>query len=140
MPRSNFQELLRDANPDWHATVRRIAPDGDAKVSRGDFDSFVVPSCRCGGILKPDVVFFGESVPKGRVTAVHRALGESSALLVVGSSLMVYSGYRFALAAAKSGKPIAILNRGRTRADHLAGLRLHGDCAELLPRTVARLA
>jgi NAD-dependent SIR2 family protein deacetylase len=131
-PRDDFQVQLRDANPEWHAAVRRLAPDGDAKLSRDDFETFVVPRCRCGGTLKPDVVFFGESVPKARVNAAHRAIEESGALLVVGSSLMVYSGYRFALAASKSGKPIAILNRGRTRADHLATLRLRGDCSELL--------
>jgi NAD-dependent SIR2 family protein deacetylase len=132
MARNDFQTQLRDANPDWTAAVHRLAPDGDAKLSRSDFEAFVVPSCRCGGALKPDVVFFGESVPKARVAAVHRALAESDALLVVGSSLMVYSGYRFALAASKRATPLGILNRGTTRADHLAGMRLRGHCAELL--------
>lgn len=138
-PRSDFQAQLRAANPEWNAAVRRLAPDGDAKLSRNDFESFVVPRCRCGGTLKPDVVFFGESVPKDRVTAVHRALDTSDALLVVGSSLMVYSGYRFAVAAAKAGKPIAILNRGKTRADHMASLRLRNDCGPLLASAVGLL-
>lgn len=138
-PRDDFQAQLRDANPEWTAAVRRLTPDGDAKLSRDDFESFVVPRCRCGGTLKPDVVFFGESVPRDRVAAVYRALESSDALLVVGSSLMVYSGYRFAVAASKVGKPIAILNRGRTRADHLATLRLRGDCGDLLSTTAAAL-
>lgn len=138
-PRDDFQVQLRDANPEWHAAVRRLAPDGDAKLSRDDFESFVVPRCRCGGAVKPDVVFFGESVPRARVASVHRALDESNALVVVGSSLMVYSGYRFALAASKANKPIAILNRGRTRADHLAAIRLRGECANLLDRVVSAL-
>jgi NAD-dependent SIR2 family protein deacetylase len=132
MARGDFQTQLRDANPDWDAGVQRLAPYGDATLSRSDFESFVVPSCRCGGALKPDVVFFGESVPKPRVAKAYRAVEESDALLVVGSSLMVYSGYRFAVSASKRGTPVGILNRGRTRADHLAGMRLRGHCAELL--------
>ena len=139
-PRDEFQAQLRDANPAWHASVRSTAPDGDAKLSRDDFESFVVPRCRCGGVQKPDVVFFGESVPKDRVAKVHRALEESDALLVVGSSLMVYSGYRFAVAASKASSPIAILNRGNTRADHLATLRLRGDCGSVLRSASAAIA
>lgn len=137
MRRDDFQDELKDANPEWRASIQDLAPDGDAKLSRTDFESFSVPDCReCGGMLKPDVVFFGESVPKPRVEAVHRHVEGSNALLVVGSSLMVYSGYRFAVAAHKAGKPIAIVNRGRTRADDLATLRLASDCTELLPRVL----
>jgi NAD-dependent SIR2 family protein deacetylase len=86
----------------------------------------------CGGILKPDVVFFGESVPKGRVEAALLGLQRSDAMLVVGSSLMVYSGYRFAQAAAQAGKPIATVNLGRTRADDLLALKVVQSCAEAL--------
>lgn len=138
--RDDFQEELRAANPHWHASIHGLAPDGDASLTRTDFEHFTVPACReCGGVLKPDVVFFGESVPKPRVAAVHRDIEGSDALLVVGSSLMVYSGYRFAVAARKAGKPIAIVNRGRTRADELATMRLTSDCTALLPQAVALL-
>ncbi len=134
--RDRFQEQLRGANPSWVAAIRGHAPDGDANITRDDFAMFVVPDCAdCGGILKPDVVFFGESVPKSRVTAAYQEVSEGDALLVIGSSLMVYSGHRFAVAASKAGKPIAILNRGVTRADDLATHRWTADCAEILPRT-----
>ncbi|MEM7436108.1 MAG: NAD-dependent protein deacetylase [Myxococcota bacterium] len=134
--RDRFQEQLRRANPSWVAAVRSHAPDGDVRITRSDFSAFVVPDCvECSGILKPDVVFFGESVPKARVNAAYRHVDESDALLIVGSSLMVYSGYRFAVAAGKAGKPIAIINRGKSRADDLATYRVSADCAEILPRT-----
>jgi NAD-dependent SIR2 family protein deacetylase len=108
------------------------APDGDAQVD-GPFDDVVVPSCRaCGGLLKPDVVFFGESVPKSRVAECYAAMEKADGVLVVGSSLMVFSGYRFCLAAAEMGKPVALVNRGRTRADDLAQLKVDGDCGVVL--------
>ena len=88
------------------------------------------PRCACGGILKPDVVFFGEHVPRERVTGAFDALAKAEALLVVGSSLMVYSGYRFAEAAA--GKPFAAVNLGRTRADHLFTLKICAPSDEIL--------
>jgi len=136
-PRKNFQQKLRDANPHWDARISALAPDGDAKLSREDFESFNVPDCPlCGGILKPDVVFFGEPVPGDRVTDAQKYLQQSDALLVVGSSLMVFSGYRFARSACASGKPIAIVNRGTTRADDLATCKMTGDCADILSRTV----
>jgi NAD-dependent SIR2 family protein deacetylase len=98
-----------------------------------DFSRFQVPEClNCGGMLKPDVVFFGENVPRARYETARAALLASDALLVVGSSLMVYSGYRFARMAHEAGLPIAILNRGRTRADELAGLKVEADCVEVL--------
>jgi NAD-dependent SIR2 family protein deacetylase len=93
----------------------------------------VVPDCpHCGGVLKPDVVFFGENVPRERVAAVHEHLQQADAVLVVGSSLMVYSGFRFVQAAAKAGLPVAALNRGRTRADDLLQFKDERDCAEAL--------
>jgi len=127
------QELLR-ANPGWDAHLAGIAPDGDADLEGVDFGAFRVPACRqCGGMLKPDVVFFGESVPRARVEQASAALQASDALLVVGSSLMVWSGFRFARMAAEAGIPLAILNRGRTRADELATLKLEADCVAVLP-------
>jgi NAD-dependent SIR2 family protein deacetylase len=93
-----------------------------------------VPDCReCGGILKPDVIFFGENVPRTRVDAALRALDEATALLVVGSSLMVYSGYRFVRAARERGRPVALLGLGRTRADDEATLKVVADCETVLP-------
>ena len=138
--RDTFQQRLREANPDWRVAVSGHAPDGDARLSRADFASFVIPDCAvCGGILKPDVVFFGESVPKGEVSRVYRHVEESDGMLVVGSSLMVFSGFRFVRSASKAGKPIAILNRGTTRADDLATHRLWGSCGNILSK-VAELA
>ena len=92
---------------------------------RKDFTGFAVPHCAsCGGLMKPDVVFFGESVPRANVTSAMQALEQADAMLVVGSSLMVYSGFRFAHAAARFGIPIAAVNLGRTRADDLLALHL----------------
>jgi len=99
-----------------------------------------VPDCpRCGGILKPDVVFFGENVPRERVEAARRIVAVADVLLVAGSSLAVYSGYRFVLEAARQRKPIAIVNLGPTRGDALATLRLEGRTGEMLPRLAAAL-
>ena len=100
-----------------------------------------MPDCtHCGGLMKPDVVFFGENVPRPRVDASMDALSRAEALLVVGSSLMVFSGFRFARQAKALGKPIAIVNRGKTRADDLAARRFDGDCGRLLADTVGHLA
>ena len=108
------------------------APDGDAQLD-GPFDDVIIPACpTCGGMLKPDVVFFGENVPKTRVADCYAALAEADGVLVVGSSLMVFSGYRFCLAAAEMGKPVVVVNRGKTRADELAHLKVEGDCGEVL--------
>lgn len=132
-PRVTFQERLRLANPEWTASIAGVAPDGDARITRDDFSSFTVPACEnCDGTLKPNVVFFGEQVPAGRVARASEEIGNAEALLIVGSSLMVFSGFRFARDASKAGLPVAIVNRGVTRADELASLRLHGDCASVL--------
>ncbi|HEY6942649.1 NAD-dependent protein deacetylase [Dokdonella sp.] len=132
-PRAEFQHELERRNPDWLALDALDAPDGDADLEGLAFEQFVVPGCDdCGGLLKPDVVFFGENVPRERVERATRALAEADAMLVVGSSLMVYSGYRFARAAALAGKPIAALNLGRTRADDLLALKIEADAAAAL--------
>jgi len=139
--RKNFQRKLHEENPHWVAKISAIAPDGDATLSRKDFELFNIPECKlCGGILKPDVVFFGEPVPVDRVTDAQQFLQQSDALLVVGSSLMVFSGYRFARSACASGKPIAIVNRGTTRADDLATCKMTDNCADVLSQTVDILA
>ncbi len=132
-PRQAFQQWLLALNPSWAQLDAADAPDGDADLDGYDFSTFTIPPCpHCGGILKPDVVFFGENVPRDRVAKAMQALDEADAMLVVGSSLMVFSGYRFAHAAAKAGKPIAAVNLGRTRADPLLSLKIEQPCAEAL--------
>ena len=139
-PRAELQAELRERNPFWAALEARPAPDGDADLVDHDFASFDVPECpTCGGMLKPDVVFFGESVPKARVTASFDALAQADAVLVAGSSLMVYSGFRFVEAAAKAGKPIAAINLGRTRADDLFTLKIAQPVGETLAALAAQL-
>ena len=132
-PRHALQQALLALNPQWTELDARDAPDGDADLDGHDFSSFSVPPCpHCGGILKPDVVFFGENVPRDRVATAMQALDAADAMLVVGSSLMVFSGYRFAHAAAKAGKPVAVVNLGRTRADPLLSLKVERPCAQAL--------
>ena len=132
-PRKALQERLERMYPDWLALEAVVAPDGDADLDGVDFSTFAVPACpHCGGVLKPDVVFFGENVPRPRVEAAMRHLDESEAMLVVGSSLMVYSGFRFVEAAVRAGKPIAAVNLGRTRADALLTLKVEARCEAAL--------
>jgi NAD-dependent SIR2 family protein deacetylase len=131
--REDIQVRLLQLNPEWTHLDARDAPDGDADLERQGFSGFEIPPCEhCGGMLKPDVVFFGESVPRERVTAAMDAVERADAMLVVGSSLMVYSGYRFAQAAHKAGKPIAAVNLGRTRADGLLSLKVEQPCVAAL--------
>jgi len=138
--RADLQGELLRRNPAWAALQARAAPDGDADLEGRDFSGFDVPACmRCGGLLKPDVVFFGESVPRERVDAAHAALAQADAVLVVGSSLMVYSGFRFVRAAAEAGKPVAALNLGRTRADDLLSLKVELPCGEALTALAGQL-
>ncbi len=140
-PRESVQCMLAEANPEWLEITASTAPDGDADLEQVDFNAFREPVCpHCCGMLKPDVVFFGENVPRERVCVATDALHRSDAMLVVGSSLMVYSGFRFAQMARDAGMELAILTLGRTRADHLATLKLHADCdilAESLPRVTS---
>jgi NAD-dependent SIR2 family protein deacetylase len=125
VPRDELQDELGRLNADWLGLDAADAPDGDADLESADFSSFTAPSCRrCGGVLKPDVVFFGENVPRDRVDAATRHLEQADAMLIVGSSLMVYSGFRFAQMAASVGKPVAAVNLGRTRADGFLALKV----------------
>jgi NAD-dependent SIR2 family protein deacetylase len=131
--RAALQSELLARNPEFARASAVVKPDGDAELADVDYERFqVVPCVRCGGTLKPHVVFFGENVPKARVEQAMGALERSRLLLIVGSSLVVYSGFRFARAAARLGVPIAIVNRGVTRADELAWLKLDGDIAGIL--------
>jgi NAD-dependent SIR2 family protein deacetylase len=132
-PRAELQSELARRNPAFAALEARDAPDGDAELEHSEFAAFDVPSCgACGGVLKPDVVFFGESVPRQRVQRAMAALECADAMLIVGSSLMVYSGYRFAKAMAEARKPIAAVNLGRTRADDLLALKVTSGCTDAL--------
>jgi NAD-dependent SIR2 family protein deacetylase len=133
LSRAELQEELLERNPTWNDLDARQAPDGDADLDRIDFSHFEVPCCPgCGGLLKPDVVFFGESVPVDRVQPAMQGLARADAVLVVGSSLMVYSGYRFVQAAAAAGTPIAAVNLGRTRADEVLTLKITRSCTAAL--------
>jgi NAD-dependent SIR2 family protein deacetylase len=133
LPREELQRELLRRNPDWVELDAREAPDGDADLDGLDFSGFEVPECAaCGGLLKPDVVFYGENVPRERVATAMQGVREADAMLVVGTSLMVYSGYRFAREAAASGLPIATVNLGRTRADDLISLKVAQSCSAAL--------
>jgi NAD-dependent SIR2 family protein deacetylase len=133
LPREELQQQLLRRNPDWVDLDARVAPDGDADLEGLDFARFEVPECSgCGGLLKPDVVFYGESVPRERVATAMQGVREADAMLVVGTSLMVYSGYRFAREAAALGIPIATVNLGRTRADELISLKVVQSCSTAL--------
>lgn len=138
--REAFQVRLARANPAFVGLAASLAPDGDADPEAADFARFEVPGCsECGGALKPDVVFFGDAVPRSRVERAYAALTAADALLAVGTSLMVYSAFRFCRAAAEQGKPILIVNRGRTRADALAAVKVDADSAPVLEALEARL-
>ncbi|XP_015779547.1 PREDICTED: NAD-dependent protein lipoamidase sirtuin-4, mitochondrial-like [Acropora digitifera] len=134
--RHDLQHRMKGLNVVWNATADGHAPDGDSFLSDEDVQGFQVPAClSCGGILKPDVIFFGDSVPKGTVSFIHERLFESDSLLIIGSSVQVYSSYRFVHAAWEQNKPIAILNIGPTRADKLLPtLKLSVIAGDVLPR------
>ena len=139
--RIDFQRQLGRLNPGWSALRATPAPDGDALLENADFAAFQIPHCeQCSGILKPDVVFFGEAVPQQRVSDAFQCIADSDLLLVAGSSLMVYSGYRFVRAARERGIAVLIVNLGRTRADAEADLKISADCAEVLPWIAAAVA
>ena len=140
-PRTGLQDRLAEANPGFLERYADVAvrPDGDVDLE--ETAGFVVPACEdCGGVLKPDVVFFGENVPAARVERCYAAvdaLAETDgALLVAGSSLTVMSGFRFVRRAAKAGTPVVIVNRGATRGDELASHKLDVGCSEFLGELV----
>jgi NAD-dependent SIR2 family protein deacetylase len=132
-PRAGFQTNLVQRNPGWVDQDAAVLPDGDADLDHVDFASFDVPPCAsCGGVLKPDVIFFGENVPRDQVAEAKSAMEQADALLIVGTSLMVSSGYRFARMAADRRIPIAAINLGRTRADDLLTLKVEERCETAL--------
>ncbi|WP_426747010.1 NAD-dependent protein deacetylase [Myxococcus faecalis] len=138
--RVDLQERLLSLNPDFTHQVLELRPDGDAELSSEALQSFRVPAClRCGGTLKPDVVFFGDNVPAPTVADAFGLLEEGDALLVVGSSLAIYSGYRFLVRASERQVPIAILNLGECRGVELADLCIEASAGDVLPRLASRL-
>jgi NAD-dependent SIR2 family protein deacetylase len=132
--RADLQARLLAANPGFVDRSFEIAPDGDAELPAEAVAGFVVPGClACGGVLKPDVVFFGDNVPRPRVDASYAMVDEAEVLLVVGSSLTVFSGYRFVLRARERGIPVAIVNLGETRGDPHATIRVDARAGDVLP-------
>jgi NAD-dependent SIR2 family protein deacetylase len=135
-PRSDLHARLSMLNPGYESRVGEVAPDGDVVLD--DTADFRVAECTtCRGDLKPDVVFFGENVPKDRVARSYALVEEAEALVVLGSSLQVMSGLRFVRAAHKRGTPVVIINRGPTRGDDLATVKLEAGCAETLAALMA---
>lgn len=136
MARTELATLLEAANPGFLERAEAVggiavAPDADAVVR--ETDSFVITACPvCGGMLKPDIVYFGESVPKDRVEQAYSMVEGAEALLVAGSSLTVYSGYRFVRHAVAHDIPVGIINRGPTRGDDLATVKVDAGCSEML--------
>ncbi|CAG0888982.1 unnamed protein product [Darwinula stevensoni] len=136
LDRHTFQDILRELNPHIEHSKTNVRPDGDVEIEDEVVRNFKVPSCCiCQvGIMKPNIVFFGDNVPKARVEQVKTLVSESDAVLVAGSSLYVYSGYRILLQAREHCIPIAIVNIGPTRADHFADLKVSARCGEVLPK------
>jgi NAD-dependent SIR2 family protein deacetylase len=132
--RADVHERLVDENPGWLDHAVTISPDGDAELSDEAVAAFRIVTCAgCGGELKPDVVFFGGTVGEPTMTAAWSLFGEGEVLLVVGSSLAVYSGFRFARRAHELGIPVALVNDGPTRADSLAEVRIGARAGVALP-------
>jgi NAD-dependent SIR2 family protein deacetylase len=137
-PRTALIERLDAANPDFAAAVTAVNPDGDVELDDAHLDGFIVVDCTdCGGMLKPDVVYFGETVPPERVSRSFALVGGARTLLVLGSSLTVMSGRRFVLRAARDGIRVAIVNQGVTRGEPYAGLIVDAPLGEVLPDVVA---
>ena len=138
--RAEFQHQLSVLNPGFNVTAAKAAPDGDADIDALNLCDFQVPDCVCGGLLKPDVVFFGENVPAETVAQAWQVFDEGDCLMVVGSSLTVYSGRRFIYRAQQQQKPIGIINLGSTRADEMAAVKIEARIGEALPELAALLA
>ncbi|NNG21482.1 NAD-dependent protein deacetylase [Telluria aromaticivorans] len=138
--RAFIQTVLNEANPELADVLAAPLPDGDAAIEPDALDEFHLPWCvHCGGALSPDVVFFGDGIPPARTARALALMEAADALLVVGSSLMVYSGFRFCRMAFDSGKPIAAVNLGRTRADEMIALKIEESAERLLPRVAGLL-
>ena len=138
--RDDLQQRIATLNPQLKGLAAEIRPDGDAILADEHVQQVHIPECTvCGGVLMPELVFFGGTVPVTRVQYCLDALQRADALLVIGSSLKVYSGFRFCLRAKEWNKPIALVNPGQTRADELASLHLKTDSATLLQSVITQL-
>ena len=143
--RATLQQRLAEANAAWVDSLGPVLPnevraDGDSEIDAAAADALIIPSCEaCGGVLKPGVTFFGGSVPPQTTKAAADAVASADALLVLGTSMQVFSAYRIARAAAQASLPIAIVTNGETRADDLASLRVAADVCEVLPRVLEQL-
>jgi NAD-dependent SIR2 family protein deacetylase len=133
--RARLQAQLEARNAWLLSAAAPAAPDGDADLADTlALEPFEVPDCpECGGLFKPDVVFYGDTVPRARVTAAYALVEQADAVLVVGSSLMVYSSFRFCRRARELGIPLVAINRGRTRADDWYEIKVEADCSTALP-------
>ncbi|MFV2114558.1 NAD-dependent protein deacetylase [Micromonospora sp. LOL_025] len=140
--REELDRRLREANPDFDARVAAVNPDGDVDLADDEVAGFRTVDCTfCrGGMLKPDVVFFGETVPAARVARCFALVARARLLLVLGSSLTVMSGRRFVVRAAKLGIPVVIVNQGPTRGDGYAALTVDAPLGRLLPALADRTA
>jgi NAD-dependent SIR2 family protein deacetylase len=140
-PREDLDRRLRAANPHFGGAATRINPDGDVELADDTVRGFHLVACAdCGsGVLKPDVVFFGENVPRPRVQECYRLVDEAAAVLVLGSSLTVMSGLRFVRHAAAAGTPVLIVNKGETRGDQYATVRVDLPLGQALTELTARL-
>lgn len=139
-PRDRFQERLSSENPHFRGRIKKLAPDGDAEF-HGRVIEFRVPACEfCGGILKPDVVFFGEGIPQARTRTALRLAERADSVLVIGTSLMVYSSFRLVRAATNRKVPIVAINLGVTRCDEWITAHLAASCEIAVPDLVSMLS
>ncbi|KAI8425440.1 hypothetical protein MSG28_007185 [Choristoneura fumiferana] len=133
--RTELQEVMMRNNPAMESSFTMIRPDGDVELSKEQVDEFRVPLCpKCDGPLKPNIVFFGDNVPKVRVEQVRSQVASSDAVFVLGTSLTVYSSYRIILQAKEENKEVVLLNIGPTRADNIVDIKVSTKCGEILPK------
>lgn len=140
IPRHDFQLILNQLNHqlleksnEFEASPERMKPDGDVEILQEDIDKFYLPECPdCGGYLKPNIVFFADNVPRQRIEKVVRCIIDSDGVLVLGSSLTVFSGYRIVLQAKELGLPVAIINIGQTRADKIVDIKIDAKCSDIM--------
>lgn len=130
-----IQDKLKESNPEFFEVATTLRPDGDVDIAEEKLKDFNPPVCdNCGGDLKPDVIFFGDNVPRDRVNLINDYLSQSDSLLILGSSITVFSAYRIVLQALEWKKDIAIVNIGKTRADDKVNLKISARCGDILPK------
>ncbi|XP_001354539.2 NAD-dependent protein deacylase Sirt4 [Drosophila pseudoobscura] len=133
--RHEFQHILASLNSTFNNVLEMTRPDGDVEIPLDYIENFKIPDCpQCGGDLKPDIVFFGDCVPRQRLDKIAEMVYNSDGLLVLGSSLLVFSGYRIVLQTKDLKLPVAIVNIGDTRADHLADIKISAKCGDVIPK------